>query len=182
MLGCWDLNFWPTNGFSIKPLKVKLLAGKQKATYGKDSDSTSSIYLKSSKPAFRQQHDGPGSFAIVHAASQLMIEAATPCFKQLQTANSSGTPFFSDANTLTKENSLKQLQNNLAMHVERGSEACATQIGSNSISPFACRGPMETKRWNSLNCLKQFQGKRAAQPNNSDSCTVSSPGKNELTM
>ena len=32
---CWDvrtLNFLPTNGFSIEPLKVKLLAGEQKAT------------------------------------------------------------------------------------------------------------------------------------------------------
>ena len=32
LLGCLDFNFWPTNGFSIKPLKVKLLAGEQKAT------------------------------------------------------------------------------------------------------------------------------------------------------
>ena len=31
-LGCWDLHFLPTNGFSIKPLKVKLLAGEQNAT------------------------------------------------------------------------------------------------------------------------------------------------------
>ena len=30
--GCEDFNFSPTNGFSIKPLKVKLLAGEQKAT------------------------------------------------------------------------------------------------------------------------------------------------------
>ena len=30
--GCWDFNLLPTNGFSIKPLKVKLLAGEQKAT------------------------------------------------------------------------------------------------------------------------------------------------------
>ena len=32
LLGCWDFNFLPTNGFSIKPPKVKLLAGEQKAT------------------------------------------------------------------------------------------------------------------------------------------------------
>ena len=32
LLGCWDFIFLPTNGFSIKPLKVKLLAGEQKAT------------------------------------------------------------------------------------------------------------------------------------------------------
>ena len=32
LLGCQDFNFLPTNGFSIKPLKVKLLAGEQKAT------------------------------------------------------------------------------------------------------------------------------------------------------
>ena len=32
LLGCWDFNFLPTNGFSIKPLKVKLLAGEQKAS------------------------------------------------------------------------------------------------------------------------------------------------------
>ena len=32
LLGCEDCNFLPTNGFSIKPLKVKLLAGEQKAT------------------------------------------------------------------------------------------------------------------------------------------------------
>ena len=32
LLGCWDFNFLPTNGFSIKTLKVKLLAGEQKAT------------------------------------------------------------------------------------------------------------------------------------------------------
>ena len=29
LLGCWDFNFLATNGFSIKPLKVKLLAGEQ---------------------------------------------------------------------------------------------------------------------------------------------------------
>ena len=32
LLGCWDFNFLPTNGFSIKPLKVKRFAGEQKAT------------------------------------------------------------------------------------------------------------------------------------------------------
>ena len=32
MLGCWDFNFLPTNGFSTKPPKAKLLAGEQKAT------------------------------------------------------------------------------------------------------------------------------------------------------
>ena len=32
LLGCWDCNFSPTNGFPIKPLKVKLVAGQQKAT------------------------------------------------------------------------------------------------------------------------------------------------------
>ena len=32
LLGCSDSNFLPTNGFSIKPLKVELLAGEQKAT------------------------------------------------------------------------------------------------------------------------------------------------------
>ena len=32
LLGCWDFNFLPTSGFSIKPLTVKLLAGEQKAT------------------------------------------------------------------------------------------------------------------------------------------------------
>ena len=30
--GCWDFNFLPTNWFSIKPLKVKLLAEEQKST------------------------------------------------------------------------------------------------------------------------------------------------------
>ena len=30
--GCWDFNFLLTNGFSIEPVKVELLAGKQKAT------------------------------------------------------------------------------------------------------------------------------------------------------
>ena len=30
--GCSDFNFLPTNGFSLKPQKVKLLAGEQKAT------------------------------------------------------------------------------------------------------------------------------------------------------
>ena len=30
--GCLDFNFLPINGFAIKPLKVKLLAGEQKAT------------------------------------------------------------------------------------------------------------------------------------------------------
>ena len=30
--GCWDLNCLPTDGFSIKQLKAKLLAGEQKAT------------------------------------------------------------------------------------------------------------------------------------------------------
>ena len=30
--GSWDFNFLPTNGFSIKPLTVKLLAGEQNAT------------------------------------------------------------------------------------------------------------------------------------------------------
>ena len=33
LLGCQDFNFLPTNGISIKPLKVKLLAGEQKATF-----------------------------------------------------------------------------------------------------------------------------------------------------
>ena len=32
LIGCQDFNLLPTNGFSIKPLKVKLLAGEQKAT------------------------------------------------------------------------------------------------------------------------------------------------------
>ena len=32
LLACWDFTFLPTNGFSIKPLRVKLLAGEQKAT------------------------------------------------------------------------------------------------------------------------------------------------------
>ena len=32
LLGCWDLNFLLTNGLSIKPPKVKLLAGEQKAS------------------------------------------------------------------------------------------------------------------------------------------------------
>ena len=32
LLGCQDFNFLPTNGFSMTPLKVKLLAGEQKAT------------------------------------------------------------------------------------------------------------------------------------------------------
>ena len=32
LLGCSDSNFLPTNGCSIKPLKVKLLAGELKAT------------------------------------------------------------------------------------------------------------------------------------------------------
>ena len=31
LLGFYDFNFLPTNGFSIKPLKVKLFAGEQKA-------------------------------------------------------------------------------------------------------------------------------------------------------
>ena len=30
LLGCWDFNPLPTNGFSIKPLNVKLLAGSRK--------------------------------------------------------------------------------------------------------------------------------------------------------
>ena len=30
--GCWDFNFLPTDGVSIKPLKVKLFAGEQQAT------------------------------------------------------------------------------------------------------------------------------------------------------
>ena len=30
--GCEDFNFLPTTGFSMQPLKVKLLAGEQKAT------------------------------------------------------------------------------------------------------------------------------------------------------
>ena len=30
--GRWDFNFVPTHGVSIKPLKVELLAGEQKAT------------------------------------------------------------------------------------------------------------------------------------------------------
>ena len=30
--GCWEINFLPTNGFSTKPLEVKLSAGEQKAT------------------------------------------------------------------------------------------------------------------------------------------------------
>ena len=29
LLGCWDVNLLPTNGFPLKPLKVKLLAGEQ---------------------------------------------------------------------------------------------------------------------------------------------------------
>ena len=29
--GCWDFSFLPTSGLSIKPLRVKLLAGEQKA-------------------------------------------------------------------------------------------------------------------------------------------------------
>ena len=32
LLGCLDFNFLPTNGSSIKPLKVELLAGEQKTT------------------------------------------------------------------------------------------------------------------------------------------------------
>ena len=36
LLGCSDFNFLPTNGFSIKPLKVKLLAGQLEATELKD--------------------------------------------------------------------------------------------------------------------------------------------------
>ena len=32
LLGCSDFKFLPTSGFSIKPLKVELLAGEQKAT------------------------------------------------------------------------------------------------------------------------------------------------------
>ena len=32
LLGGQDFNFLPTNGFSIKPLTVKLLAVEQKAT------------------------------------------------------------------------------------------------------------------------------------------------------
>ena len=34
--GCWDFNFLPTNGFSTKPLELKLLAGEQKATEVRD--------------------------------------------------------------------------------------------------------------------------------------------------
>ena len=30
--GCWGFKFVPTNGFSIQPLKVQLLAGEQVAT------------------------------------------------------------------------------------------------------------------------------------------------------
>ena len=36
LLGCLDFNFLPTNGLSTKPLKVKLLAGEQKATENVD--------------------------------------------------------------------------------------------------------------------------------------------------
>ena len=32
LLGGWDFNLLPTSGFSMKPLKVKLVAGEQKAT------------------------------------------------------------------------------------------------------------------------------------------------------
>ena len=30
--GCWDFDLLPTNGFSVKLLEVKLLAGEQNAT------------------------------------------------------------------------------------------------------------------------------------------------------
>ena len=32
LLGCLDFNFLPTDGFTVKTPKVKLLAGEQKAT------------------------------------------------------------------------------------------------------------------------------------------------------
>ena len=32
LLGCWDFNLLPTNGLSLKKLKVELLAGVPKAT------------------------------------------------------------------------------------------------------------------------------------------------------
>ena len=32
LLGCWDFYLLPADGFSFKPLKVKLLAGEQKET------------------------------------------------------------------------------------------------------------------------------------------------------
>ena len=57
LLGCSDFNFSPTSGISIKPLKVKLLAGEQKATkfiWGVSQELTPA--KSSCKGAFHDMH------------------------------------------------------------------------------------------------------------------------------